>query len=216
MRAFLCLRCPTKIQRGFRRNQINLMLFTVSGGLLLLLYYKLSDTVVAESSFKQHYVDFKRNQRVKYVKNVGNLSSACRLPSLDPFHPSIMQFVTDLGKLRCEGKTYSTYAHNILDVKGEDISSVQYRIIERAPGDDFHTVLSEPKHVVNQAKILNQKPSKPGKIWFILITTFNEVKFYFTSGWKSICHLRWFSYAVLNFFSYNATYHKAQAGDKTE
>lgn len=168
MRAFLCLRCPTKIQRGFRRNQINFMLFTVSGGLLLLLYYKLSDTVVAESSFKQHYVDFKKNQRVKYVKNVGNLSSACRLPSLDPFHPSIMQFVTDLGKLRCEGKTYSTYAHNMLEVKGEDISSVQYRIIERAPGDDFHTVLSEPKHVVNQAKILNRKPSKPGifrKLW---------------------------------------------------
>ena len=38
---------------------------------------------------------FKKTLRVKYVKQVGNYSSACRLPNLDPFHPSILEFVKD-------------------------------------------------------------------------------------------------------------------------
>ncbi|XP_022792463.1 uncharacterized protein LOC111331586 [Stylophora pistillata] len=165
---FSRLRISTKTRRCFRRYPATFILSIALGGLGMVIYFELTDMFMAESSSEQQYVDFKGSQRVKYVKSVGNFSSACRLPSLDPFHPSIMQFVKDLGKLRCQGNTFSTYSNNVLEVEGEDISSVQYRIIERAPGDDFHTVLSEPKHVLNQVKIVNRDPFKPGlfrKLW---------------------------------------------------
>ena len=88
---------------------------------------------------------------MKYVKRVGNYSSACRLPNLDPFHPSILEFVQDLGKLQCEGESYSTFANNVLEVKGNYISAVQYRTIGRPPGDDFNVELSDPVNVWNLA-----------------------------------------------------------------
>ena len=89
--------------------------------------------------------------QVKYVKRVGNYSSACRLPNLDPFHPSILEFIKDLGKLQCTGERYSTFINNVLEVRGGDISSVQYRTIERPRGDDFGVVLSDPESLSNMA-----------------------------------------------------------------
>ena len=40
----------------------------------------------------------------------------------------------------------------MLEVKGGGISSVQYRTIERPPGDDFRVVLSDPKNLLNTAE----------------------------------------------------------------
>lgn len=74
---------------------------------------------------------------------------ACKLPEVDPFHPSVVQFIQDLGKLHCEGAKYSSFENNVLRVEGEDIVSAQYRKIERAPGDDFSVVLSDPVRVRN-------------------------------------------------------------------
>lgn len=74
---------------------------------------------------------------------------ACSLPLLDPFHPSVFQFVEDLGKLRCEGASYSSFENNILHVEGKDIVSARYRKIERPPGNDFDAVLTDPVNVQN-------------------------------------------------------------------
>ena len=95
---------------------------------------------------------FKKTLRVKYVKQVGNYSTACRLPNLDPFHPSILEFVKDLGKLQCKGERHSFFINNLLEVKGEDIYSAQYSTIERPPGDDFKVVLSDPVSLSNEAE----------------------------------------------------------------
>ena len=47
------------------------------------------------------------------------------------------EFMKDLGKLQCTGERYSNFKTNLLEVKGEGISSVQYKIIQRPRGDDF-------------------------------------------------------------------------------
>ena len=80
----------------------------------------------------------KKTLRVKYLKRVGNYSSAC----LDPFNPSIQDFVKDLGKLQCTGKRYSSFINNLLAVKGEKIYSAHFRTIERPHGDDFKVAVS--------------------------------------------------------------------------
>ena len=105
--------------------------------------------VVVVFYFSVYGSQFNKTLRVKYTRRVGNYSSACRLPNLDPFHPSILEFVTDLGKLQCTGERYSTFKDNVLEVKGDGIASVQYRTLERRPGDDFKVVLSDPSNVWN-------------------------------------------------------------------
>lgn len=114
-------------------------------GIIAVLYFCLSNDIF-ESAFR-----FKTSLQVKYVKHVGNYSSACRLPNLDAFHPSVLNFVKDLGKLKCEGVQYSSFKNNVLEVKGKEISSVQYKTIERPLGDDFTVVLSDPVSLPNVA-----------------------------------------------------------------
>ena len=80
-------------------------------------------------------------------KDEPDANAACRLPSLDPFHPSVVQFMKDLGEFRCKGVSYSSFENNVLRVEGEDIVSAQYRKIERTPGNDFDVVLSDPVSV---------------------------------------------------------------------
>ena len=87
------------------------------------------------------------NQNAWHNKDEGESLVACKLPEVDPFHPSVVQFIEDLGKLHCEGADYSSFENNVLRVEGEDIVSAQYRKIERAPGDDFSVVLSDPVRV---------------------------------------------------------------------
>jgi len=95
---------------------------------------------------------FRKSLRVKYVNNVGNTSVACRLPSLDPFHESVLKFVDDLGRLQCEGASFSSFENNLLRVEGEGIVSAQYRKIGRPSGDDFNVLHSHPVPVPNVAK----------------------------------------------------------------
>lgn len=85
-------------------------------------------------------------------KEGSDIVVACKLPELDPFHPSVINFVRDLGKLHCEGTNYSNFENNILRVEGKDIVSAQYRKIERTPGDDFGVVLSDPVTIQNQSR----------------------------------------------------------------
>ncbi|KAL9978380.1 hypothetical protein ACROYT_G015885 [Oculina patagonica] len=77
-----------------------------------------------------------------------------------------MEFVKDLGKLQCNGERYSTFINNVLEVKGDDITSVQYRTIERPTGDDFNVKLSDPVNVWNLAMPTVQpairRTTKPG------------------------------------------------------
>ena len=98
---------------------------------------------------KSRTVPFKKSLRVKYVKQVGNISVACRLPNLNPFHDSIIKFVKNLGKLQCEGESFSNFENNVLRVEGEDIVSAQYRKIGRPSGDDFKVTLSDPVPISN-------------------------------------------------------------------
>ena len=95
---------------------------------------------------------FRKSLRVKYVNNVGNASVACRLPSLDPFHESVLKFVDDLGRLQCEGVSFSSFENNLLRVENEDIVSAQYRKIGRPFGDDINVLRSHPVAVPNVAK----------------------------------------------------------------
>lgn len=76
--------------------------------------------------------------------NVENNNAGCNLPVLDPFHSTVVQFMKDLGKLQCNGVSYSRFKNNVLRVEGEGIVSAKYRKIERTPGNDFGVVLSDP------------------------------------------------------------------------
>ena len=142
MRIFGCFTLPYRVQ--FRRINIAFILLIACCGISVVLYFA--------GSSRQLTTEFKKTLRIKYVKQVGNYTSACRLPSLDPFHPSILEFVKDLGKLQCEGERYSTFVNNVLEVKGGAFATVQYRTIERPRGDDFNVVLSAPKSLVNMAE----------------------------------------------------------------
>ena len=94
------------------------------------------------------------------TEDVGNSSAACRLPVLDPFHSSVVHFMKDLGKLRCDGVSYSRFENNELRVEGEGIVSAKYRKIKRTPGKDFGVVLSDP--VVVQ---LHNTSDRKGKLF---------------------------------------------------
>ena len=89
------------------------------------------------------------NENARHKTNEGDSVLACKLPEMDPFHPSVVQFIEDLGKLHCEGANFSRFENNVLRVEGEDIVFAQYRKIERTPGDDFSVVLSDPVRVHN-------------------------------------------------------------------
>ena len=104
-----------------------------------------------------------RSKAVLFKKNTGNNSAACRLPVLDPFHPSVVQFMSDLGKLNCEGVSYSSFENNVLRVEGEDIVSAQYRKIERTPGDDFGVVLADPVTIQNTSESSSAQSGRTGE-----------------------------------------------------
>lgn len=137
--------------RFFRRIQfrclhIAFIMLIVWCGVVIALYF-----VSVYGFLSRSISQLNRTLRVKYVKGIGNFSSACRLPNLDPFHPSILEYVTDFGKLQCSGERYSTYKNNVLEVKGAGVSAVQFRTIERPRGDDFGVELSAPSNLWNLA-----------------------------------------------------------------
>ncbi|KAJ7357528.1 hypothetical protein OS493_024333 [Desmophyllum pertusum] len=157
MRGFACFSIPYKVH--FRRIHVAFILFIVWCIISVVLY-----SVSRSSKSSPH---FKKTLNVKFVQRVGNYSSACRLPSLDPFHPSIQQFIKDLGKLQCTGERFSTFINNVLEVKGDGIASVQYRTIERPSGDDFKVVLSDPRSLSNTAKRTDENADTGlfGRFW---------------------------------------------------
>ena len=158
MRIFGCFSPPSRVQ--FRRGNIAFILFIACCGIAVVLYFSINGMV---GSSPQLNTEYKKTLRVKYVKQVGNYSSACRLPNLDPFHPSILEFVKDLGKLRCTGERYSTFVNNVLEVKGDGFATVQYRTIERPRGDDFNVTLSAPKSLLNMAEKTKESPIDEGR-----------------------------------------------------
>ena len=129
----------------FRRLHIAFVMLIVWCVIVITLYFSVY------GFFSRSISQFNRTLRVKYVKRIGNFSSACRLPNLDPFHPSILEYVTDLGKLQCSEERYSTFRNDVLEVKGAGISAVQFRTIERPRGDDFGVALSAPSNLWNLA-----------------------------------------------------------------
>jgi len=169
MGTFGCFTLPYRVQ--FRRFNIASILFIACSGIGVVLYFSVNGVVESSPQLNsprlnspQLYTEFKKTLRVKYVKRVGNYSSACRLPNLDPFHPSIREFVKDLGKLQCKGERYSTFVNNVLEVKGDGFAAVQYRTIERPSGDDFNVSLSAPKRLLNMAvKMSTEIPTDEGE-----------------------------------------------------
>lgn len=159
-RCVVCLTFPHRIQ--FYRFRVAFILWCT---IIAVLYFSLNDTF--KSTFR-----FKKTLRFKYVKHVGNYSSACRLPNLDAFHSSILEFVKDLGKLKCEGVRYSSFANNVLEVRGEQITSVMYKTVERPPEDDFNVVLSDPVSMINMADA-GKKDRNTGKLTTCLLTLKN-------------------------------------------
>ena len=86
------------------------------------------------------------------INDEGDSTAACKLPELDPFHPSVIKFIKDLGKLHCEGANFSKFENNVLRIEGGDVVSAQYRKIERTPGDDFGVVLSDAVRVQDKTR----------------------------------------------------------------
>ena len=175
MRILGCFSLPYRVQ--FRRINIAFILFIACCGISVVLYFTVG-------SSRQLTTVLKKTLRIKYVKEVGNYSSACRLPSLDPFHPSVREFVKDLGKLQCEGERYSTFVNNVLEVKGDAFATVEYRTIERPRGDDFNVMLSDPKSLVNMAEKTAENEGEE----FVFITREKQLLLY-TSFFKAHRHM---------------------------
>ena len=113
--------------------------------------------------FFKFQTKFERSRRVKYVKNIGNNTLACRLPTVDPFHPSILKFIKDFGKLRCGGRDFSSFENGVLRIKGEGITSAKFRTIERPIGEDFEAELSRPVDVLNRASNKREQRDSKGE-----------------------------------------------------
>ena len=50
-----------------------------------------------------------------------NNSISCRIPELDPFHPSIMQFIKDTPYPNCPGTTYGVLQDGTLNFTGKSL-----------------------------------------------------------------------------------------------
>ena len=51
--------------------------------------------------------------------NPQNNSISCRIPEIDPFHPSIMRFIKDTPYPNCTGTTYGVLQNGTLNFKGK-------------------------------------------------------------------------------------------------
>lgn len=150
----LCLRSCSGF---FILKYVRFRIFAVLLGVVSLvsyaqLFHRMTRTV------SRKYLDNQIGVAVTNTKDKVNLShskenstnqsnAACTLPVLDPFHSSVIHFMKDLGKLRCNGVSYSSFENNVLRIEGEGVVSAQYRKIERSPHNDFGVVLSDPVNV---------------------------------------------------------------------
>ena len=129
--------------RVFAASEVLAMFGILSTGSLIFVYQA---SLVLNP--KHHRIPLK----ILLVEYKEDSRTACQLPTLNPCHPSVTQFMKDLGKLRYTGETYSSFKNNVLQVKGKGIVSAQYRKIKRMPGNDFEVVLSNPVSVQNTQK----------------------------------------------------------------
>lgn len=172
-----------KLPFMFRLHRIRILFVTTTFVCAMVIFLPL----FRKSSTSAHHPSFKKTLRFKYVSHVGNRSVACRLAQLDPFHESILQFIEDLGKLQCEGKSFSSFDNNVLRVEGEGIVSAQYRIIGRPPGDDFNILRSEPVPIPNIAdnsaeKAVQYEQHSRGTISSVSCHGFNIILISFCKG----------------------------------
>lgn len=58
-------------------------------------------------------------------------SRGCRIPELDPFHPSIMQYIRKTNSPSCSGTTYGTLWNGTLKFTDSNVVSATYRPIRR-------------------------------------------------------------------------------------
>ena len=146
---FICRRyCdPFYVVKYLRFRAVAVLLGVLSLTSLALVFHK---TFVFNSAYKIRRLDeIQAGDTVAETKNDENTNAACKLPVLDPYHSSVVQFIKDLGKLQCKGVSFSSFDSNVLRIEGEGIVSTQYRKIERPPGKDFGVVLSAPAKVQN-------------------------------------------------------------------
>ena len=163
------------IARCLRSGVFAFLLGIVSLASFALVYYQgfHHNSSYAELRDRLHLTPTRINEVEEiFVVKADNGSAVCKLPVLDPFHPSVVKFVKDLGKLRCEGLSYSSFENNVLRVEGKDIVSAEYRKIERVRGDDFKIVLSDPVKVENTKETRETDKEQKGEIF----TYSNETK----------------------------------------
>ena len=175
-----------KLPFTFRLHRIRILIVTTTFVCAMVIFLPLFRKSSIPST-SAHHPSFKKTLRFKYVSHVGNRSVACRLAQLDPFHESILQFIEDLGKLQCEGKSFSSFDNNVLRVEGEGIVSAQYRIIGRPPGDDFNILRSEPVPIPNIAdnsaeKAVQYEQHSRGTISSVSCHGFNIILISFCMG----------------------------------
>ena len=132
-----------------------------------------SSTKIEDDLVRKTVKSNAKTEDVLAVKDAGNSSAACRLPIMDPFHSSVVHFMKDLGKLRCDGVSYSRFENNELRVEGEGIVSAKYRKIERTPGNDFGVVLSDPVEVQ-----LNNASEQKGELFSYKLNFIRIAKYY--------------------------------------
>ena len=151
----LCLGCCS---RFFILKYRRFCIFAVLLGVLSLVSYALvfrrmaltmSHNYLAKNQTGAAITNAKDRENLSHIKKITTnySNAACKLPDLDPFHSSVIHFMKDLGKLRCNGVSYSSFENNVLRIEGEGVGSAQYRKIERTPRNDFGVLLSDPVNV---------------------------------------------------------------------
>ena len=150
----LCPRCGSGcfILKYLRFRIFAVLLGVISLVSYALLFHRMTRTMSHRSLANKIGVaitNTKDKVNIAHIKeHITNYSNAaCKIPVLDPFHSSVIHFMKDLGKLRCNGVSYSSFENNVLRIEGEGVVSAQYRKIERIPRNDFGVVLSDPVNV---------------------------------------------------------------------
>ena len=89
-------------------------------------------------------------------------SVACKLPKVDPFHATVLEFIKDTGPLKCGERTLSSFQDDVLTVSGKGVIAIRYWIILRSPGTDFSSQLEGPKKLLNGQSVNQHSSNKTG------------------------------------------------------
>ena len=149
-----------KLARNTCRKRRRIQWHFITGIFILfsfgLVYRRLTNTPSFTNGLSNPTQTLKDNEtektEIRFTKEIEEDRSiiACKVPNVDPFHPSVVKFMRDVGKLNCQGPRFSSYDNNVLRIEGQGLVSAQYRKILRAPGNDFSVVLSDPVNIQNE------------------------------------------------------------------